>query len=474
MLSEACEALRRKGERLGLDLGDVMAERSRRPPPALETVLLACWTRPSAASPVEAKRDRRERKKRMRSWLPDAGRVAMRGGGARQPGARATTRFWRRSGRCSRSAGWCRPRLGFGGGREGRASGRGCGDGRGVEAKDGRGRGGVEGERAGRLGRVSAGARAADPGPGNRNAWAAGWRSGKGCTERSTCVSGRAIRGRSRSCWSACRGFHSGCRCWPKGVGSRRSAPNRPVSRRLSSRFRRAIREPRGTGSRRSRRSRTTPRRWSGSGYRSRHGWSVRRGWDALVRRLSQGAAAGRGLGGMRVLAAGGRPGGSDRRNDRRVRVRRYGAGGVRAVSRGPGVVAGGAPCPAVGQRRSRVSFARQQDASVFVHDGRRLSLRDDPRAARARQVGADELPDAGPRAAGRKAPARCHDRHRSELGGADLDDPGGASGEPTERGRLVQAAHDAGLRDQPVRYASRVPRAPCRRVGRFWRISWA
>ncbi len=73
VLSEACEELRRKGERLGLDLGDVMAERSRRPPPALETVLLACWTRPSAASPVEAKRDRRERKKRMRSWLPDAG-----------------------------------------------------------------------------------------------------------------------------------------------------------------------------------------------------------------------------------------------------------------------------------------------------------------------------------------------------------------------------------------------------------------
>ena len=73
VLAEACEALRRKGERLGLELSDVMTERSRRPPPALESLLVACWTRPSAASPVEAKRDRRERRKRMKDWLPDAG-----------------------------------------------------------------------------------------------------------------------------------------------------------------------------------------------------------------------------------------------------------------------------------------------------------------------------------------------------------------------------------------------------------------
>ena len=71
VLEEACESLRRKGERLGLELSDVMAERSRRPPPALESLLVACWTRPSAASPVEKKRDSRERKKRLKAWLPD-------------------------------------------------------------------------------------------------------------------------------------------------------------------------------------------------------------------------------------------------------------------------------------------------------------------------------------------------------------------------------------------------------------------
>ena len=71
-LADACEAQRERGERMGLALDDVMAERALRPPPALETLLLACWTRPSAASPVEAKRDRAERRKRMKSWLPDA------------------------------------------------------------------------------------------------------------------------------------------------------------------------------------------------------------------------------------------------------------------------------------------------------------------------------------------------------------------------------------------------------------------
>ena len=72
-LEEACEALRLKGERLGLALDDLAGERARRPPPAVETFLVACWTRPSAATSLELKRDRRKRRLRMKDWLPDGG-----------------------------------------------------------------------------------------------------------------------------------------------------------------------------------------------------------------------------------------------------------------------------------------------------------------------------------------------------------------------------------------------------------------
>ena len=71
-LAEACGDLAGRSGRLGLDLGDVFAERARRPPPAVETCLLACWTRPSAASPLEAKSDRRKRRLAMKDWLPAA------------------------------------------------------------------------------------------------------------------------------------------------------------------------------------------------------------------------------------------------------------------------------------------------------------------------------------------------------------------------------------------------------------------
>ena len=68
----ACDALGSRSERLGLGLGDVFAERARRPPPAEETFLLACWTRPSAATRLEAKSDKRKRGAAMKGWLPKA------------------------------------------------------------------------------------------------------------------------------------------------------------------------------------------------------------------------------------------------------------------------------------------------------------------------------------------------------------------------------------------------------------------
>ena len=70
VLLRVCEELQRKGERLGLDLSDVMEERARQKPPALEVVLVACWTRPSAATSLEVKRDKRERGNRLKDWLP--------------------------------------------------------------------------------------------------------------------------------------------------------------------------------------------------------------------------------------------------------------------------------------------------------------------------------------------------------------------------------------------------------------------
>lgn len=72
VLAEACRALAARAERLGLGLGDVFGERARSAPPAVETCLLACWTRPSAASALEAKNDRKKRRLAMKDWLPVA------------------------------------------------------------------------------------------------------------------------------------------------------------------------------------------------------------------------------------------------------------------------------------------------------------------------------------------------------------------------------------------------------------------
>ena len=75
-LAEAhADAARRQGERLGLRLDDLLAERARRIAPliAAETLVLACWTRPSVLPRDRLERDRRRLRKRLRDWLPDAG-----------------------------------------------------------------------------------------------------------------------------------------------------------------------------------------------------------------------------------------------------------------------------------------------------------------------------------------------------------------------------------------------------------------
>ena len=64
----------RQCERLGLALGDVIAERGRRLAPlmAAESFVIAAWTRPSVLAPDQVKRDRKQLRRRLRQWLPDA------------------------------------------------------------------------------------------------------------------------------------------------------------------------------------------------------------------------------------------------------------------------------------------------------------------------------------------------------------------------------------------------------------------
>ena len=69
------EACRRQAARLGLDLDDLPAERARRLGPlmAAETLVLACWTRPSVLPRDRLERERKALRKRLRDWLPAAG-----------------------------------------------------------------------------------------------------------------------------------------------------------------------------------------------------------------------------------------------------------------------------------------------------------------------------------------------------------------------------------------------------------------
>ena len=69
------EAARRHARRLGLDLDDLLAERARRLAPliAAETLVMACWTRPSVLPRDRLERDRKGLRRKLRDWLPAAG-----------------------------------------------------------------------------------------------------------------------------------------------------------------------------------------------------------------------------------------------------------------------------------------------------------------------------------------------------------------------------------------------------------------
>ena len=69
------EAARRQARRIGLDLDDLLAERARRLAPliAAETLVLACWTRPSVLPRDRLERDRKGLRRKLRDWLPAAG-----------------------------------------------------------------------------------------------------------------------------------------------------------------------------------------------------------------------------------------------------------------------------------------------------------------------------------------------------------------------------------------------------------------
>jgi len=75
LVEAATDRQRRQGVRLGLDLDDLLGERARRLTPLLaaETCAVAVWTRPSALTAQQAKRDRKRLRERLKGWLPDAG-----------------------------------------------------------------------------------------------------------------------------------------------------------------------------------------------------------------------------------------------------------------------------------------------------------------------------------------------------------------------------------------------------------------
>ena len=74
LVAAAGEQTLRQCERLGLSLGDVIAERGCRLAPlmAAESFVVAAWTRPSVLAPDQLKRDRKRLRRRLRQWLPDA------------------------------------------------------------------------------------------------------------------------------------------------------------------------------------------------------------------------------------------------------------------------------------------------------------------------------------------------------------------------------------------------------------------
>ena len=75
LVERACARAGRQARRLGLDLDDVLEERSRFLGTLLaaETMVLACWTRPASLTAAEARRGRKRVRRRLKAWLPDAG-----------------------------------------------------------------------------------------------------------------------------------------------------------------------------------------------------------------------------------------------------------------------------------------------------------------------------------------------------------------------------------------------------------------
>ena len=100
---------RRQCERLGLELGDVIADRGRRLAPLIsaETMVLACWTRPSALPSDDAKRDVSALKRRLTGWLPGLreSQCPFAAESRLAPRHEALLDSWRR---CSVSAAWWR------------------------------------------------------------------------------------------------------------------------------------------------------------------------------------------------------------------------------------------------------------------------------------------------------------------------------------------------------------------------------
>ena len=71
-LERVCARQRERGERVGLAMDDVLAERERRLAPLLaaESLVVACWTRRSAITDFEAKRDVSRSRLRREAWFP--------------------------------------------------------------------------------------------------------------------------------------------------------------------------------------------------------------------------------------------------------------------------------------------------------------------------------------------------------------------------------------------------------------------
>ena len=69
------DAAQRQAGRLGLRLDDLLAERAQRLAPLIapETLVMACWTRPSVLPPERLAQGRKELRKRLKHWLPEAG-----------------------------------------------------------------------------------------------------------------------------------------------------------------------------------------------------------------------------------------------------------------------------------------------------------------------------------------------------------------------------------------------------------------